>query len=202
MARKKRLGIYGGTFSPPHIGHVLAAEAFVKELDLDELLIVPAYIPPHKEYKGEASPGERFEMSKIAFSNISKATVSDIEIRRCGKSYTYLTLNELAGDEVELFLLCGTDMFLTLDRWVCFERIFELATICYVRREEDADLTEEIEKKCEEYTSKYSASVCKISNTVVDISSTELREEIKCSGNSKYLTDGVLKYIKYRGLYQ
>lgn len=201
MMQKKRLGIYGGTFAPPHIGHILAAESFVRELDLDELLIIPALIPPHKKYDGEATVSDRLAMSRLAFSDVPKAVVSDLEIKRKGKSYTYLTLEELADEGTELFLLCGTDMFLTLDKWRCAEKIFALANICYVRREMDAQTTEFIQKKCDEYKSKYSARVFEIKNSVVEISSSELRALLKSSECKDYLKPEVLEYIKSRGLY-
>ena len=114
---KKRVGIFGGTFNPPHIGHVEAAKAFVENACLDSLIIMPAFIPPHKEYDSIVTCEERLEMCKIAFKDVDKATVSDLEISRGGKSYTYLTLQELTSDEVELYFLCGTDMIISMDTW-------------------------------------------------------------------------------------
>ncbi len=199
-----RLGIFGGTFSPPHIGHVSALSAFAKALPLDKILVIPTFVPPHKEYHEEVSSVERLEMARLAFSDISRVEISDMEIKRGGKSYTYLTLEELSSGGAEIYFLCGTDMLLTLDTWKNFERVFELATICYVRREGDESLTPKIAEKISEYKEKYDARIVKINASVVEISSTELRLGIKADNVEilKSMPDKVLSYIKERGLYQ
>ena len=199
----RKIGIYGGTFSPPHLGHVNAAEAFVREVDIDELLIMPDYLPPHKATLGVASPVDRVEMCKLAFGHIAAATVSDMEIKRGGKSYTAVTLTELASPERELYFLCGTDMLLTLDRWYDFKTIFNLATICYVRREMDAALDLQIEEKISEYEEKYSARIVKIPLNVIEVSSTDLRCAV--SGDDEehpLLPEKVYRYVKEKGLYK
>lgn len=199
-----RLGIFGGTFSPPHIGHVSALSAFAKALPLDKILVIPTFVPPHKEYHEEASSVERLEMAGLAFSDIPRVEISDMEIKRGGKSYTYLTLEELSSGGADIYFLCGTDMLLTLDTWKNFERVFELATICYVRREGDESLTPKIVEKISEYKEKYDARIVKINASVVEISSTELRLGIKADNVEilKSMPDKVLSYIKERGLYQ
>ena len=199
-----RLGIFGGTFSPPHIGHVGALSAFAKALPLDKILVIPTFVPPHKEYHEEASSAERLEMARLAFSGISGVEISDMEIKRGGRSYTYLTLEELSSSDVEIYFLCGTDMLLTLDTWKNFKRVFELATICYVRREGDVELASLIEEKIVQYKQKYDAKIVRIDASVIEISSTELRDGIK-SNNDEILTripDAVLSYINERGLYR
>ncbi len=194
-----RLGIYGGTFSPPHKGHIEAAEAFSKEMRLDKLLIIPTFIPPHKTAIGDASPEDRLEMCRIAFSHIPHTEISDIEIMRGGKSYTYLTLEELKNDENELFFLCGTDMILTFDLWKRYEYIFSLATICYVRRECDENNSLKIKEKTEQYE-KLGAKIAEIHLDINQISSSEIRADItRCAGD--FLTFGVLDYIKKNDLY-
>lgn len=204
MSSLKKLGIYGGTFSPPHFGHVGAAEAFASAVSLDKLLIIPDFLPPHKQIDGEVDATERMEMCRLAFSHISVAEVSDIEIKRGGKSYTALTLAELASDENELYFLCGTDMFLTLGEWYMPEKIFELATICYVRRENDEKAECEIKILTEEYINKFGARIIPISASVREISSSELRAAIK-DGNDELtglLPREVLEYVENRGLYR
>lgn len=197
---KKRVGIFGGTFNPPHIGHVQAAKAFVEKINLDLLLIMPAFIPPHKDYLSTVSYQERFEMCKIAFADVSNASVSDIEISRGGKSYTYLTLKELTKDDVELYLLCGTDMILSMDTWMNPQIIFSLATICYIRRENSPETTSIIEIKCREYIERFNARIVPINSEVIEISSSEIRvNEIKAS---KFLDERVLAYIVEKGLYK
>ena len=197
---KKRVGIFGGTFNPPHIGHIEAAKAFVSKAALDVLIIMPAFIPPHKEYISTVSCEERLEMCKIAFKNVEKAQISDLEISRGGKSYTYLTLQELTSDDCELFFLCGTDMILSMDTWKCPDIIFSLANICYIRRECDTKTTELISQKCKRYTEKFGASIIPINADVVEISSSEIRNG-KCNLQT-FLTDDVLGYILEKGLYK
>ena len=200
---KRLVGIYGGTFSPPHLGHISSAESFKKFVMLDELLIMPSFLPPHKEIDDGATTQHRLEMCRLAFSDIEGVTVSEHEILRGGKSYTAITLTELSSDDVELYFLCGTDMLLTLDTWYEFKTIFRLATICYVRRESDRELTSLIEKRVEEYRQKYGARVIAVPNEVVEISSSELRSLIKCgSPTGEYLLPTVSSYIKERGLYR
>lgn len=198
--KKERIGIFGGTFNPPHIGHIEAAKAFVNAMNLDRLIIMPAYIPPHKEYLSTVSCHDRLNMCKIAFGNVDKATVSDLEIARGGKSYTYLTLEELSSSDNELYFLCGTDMIISMDRWKNPDIIFSLANICYIRREKNDDLNDLIKTKCDEYRTRFGASVFCIDSDVVEISSSEIRNDPSLV--SSYLTDEVLKYINDRGIYQ
>ena len=200
--QKRKIGIYGGTFSPPHSGHVGAAESFCRELSLDELIIMPTFLPPHKQYDGEVSAEDRVEMCKLAFGHIDKARVSDLEIKRGGKSYTAVTLEELYSDGAELYFLCGTDMFVTLDKWYTFEKIFNLAVICYVRREDEYCLGELIKDKRAEYIQKYNARIIAITNDVKQISSSELRSKLKNKTDiPDYLPSKVYDYIIEKGLY-
>lgn len=197
---KRRVGIFGGTFNPPHVGHVAAAKAFLEQAHLDELIIMPAFIPPHKEFDSVVSCEQRLEMCKIAFSDIPGTNVSDLEIVRQGKSYTYLTLQELTSEDVEFYFLCGTDMILTMDNWRNPEIIFSLANICYIRREKDEDTTALIDKKCREYSIKYNATVIPIDADVIEISSSEIRTNPDKA--SKYLSQNVIDYIELAGLYR
>lgn len=204
MSSKTRLGIYGGTFSPPHLGHLGAAKSFYDAVPLDKLLIIPDFLPPHKQIDGEISADDRIEMCKLAFADVKGAEVSDIEIKRGGKSYTALTLAELSSDENELYFLCGTDMFLTLGEWYKPEEIFKLATICFVRRENDKENDLEIQRRTAEYINRFSARIIQISAPVTEISSSELRLAIKEDDERlvELLPSSVLKYIKERGLYK
>ena len=199
---KIRLGIYGGTFSPPHLGHVCAASSFVRGAALDKLIIMPDFIPPHKSNFGNVLPEDRLEMCRIAFSDVPCAEVSDFEILRGGKSYTYLTLQAFAKNDVELFFLCGTDMLLTLDTWKCPEIIFDLATICYVRRESDARNDVLIREKIAEFEKRFGARIIELEHEVIEASSTDLRFDIEGGGlDLEKLPSGVKRYILKRGLY-
>ena len=198
-----RVGIFGGTFSPPHKGHTAAALAFKTQMRLDKLLIIPTLIPPHKYFGGEASCEERLEMCRLAFCDLSDTEISDIEIKRGGKSYTYLTLRELSRSGDELYFLCGTDMILTFDLWKRFEEIFSLAHVCYVRRENNDAKHSEIEEKTRQFSENYSAKISEISVDAIEISSTELRELIKSGlDTSEFLDERVREFIDNRGLYR
>lgn len=197
---KKRIGIFGGTFNPPHIGHMQAAKAFAEAMKLDTLLIMPAYIPPHKGYNSTVTCEERLQMCRIAFDGVSKAQVSDLEILREGTSYTYITLQELTSPDAELFFLCGTDMILTMDSWKNPDIIFALANICYIRRENDENVTEAIASKCREYESFYNAHIYAIDSDVIEISSSEIRNN--ASARQQFLDAGVVEYIREKGLYR
>lgn len=197
-----KTGIYGGTFSPPHIGHYLAAKAFLENYSLDELLIIPALVPPHKQINYADDPASRLELCRIAFSKLDKVKISDMEIARGGKSYTVMTLRELTREDRELYFLCGTDMMLTLDEWYCPEEIFRLAHIVCMRREDDPENTLKLERKMEEYRKEFGASVSLIDATSFEISSSEVRAAIKAGKSTKeMLSAEVDEYIRRKGMY-
>ena len=198
-----RIGIYGGTFSPPHIGHVAAARAFAEQLELDRLLIIPTYMPPHKSVDYDDDPARRFEMCRLAFSDIPNAEISDIELKRGGKSYTADTLAELSGEGRELFLLCGTDMILTLGEWYRPEEIFARATPVYIRRECDPETGRRIAEKLVEYKEKYRVDVLAVDAPVVEMASMDIRAALDEGRDiSDMVTPEVKKYIFENGMYR
>lgn len=205
----KRIGIYGGSFSPPHVGHMTAAVGFARQMRLDELLLIPAYEPPHKELSRGANAEQRIEMCRIAveacdaLTALVSVTVSDMEIKRGGTSYTVLTLRELAGKDKQLFFLCGTDMAVSLDTWKCPEELFSLATfVCYHREDTDEARGLLIEKN-RRYKEKYGNEVQILQGEICEISSGELRQRIQ-SGESceGFLSAGVEAYIRKWDLYR
>ncbi|MBO5415449.1 MAG: nicotinate (nicotinamide) nucleotide adenylyltransferase [Clostridia bacterium] len=199
---KLRVGVYGGTFAPVHNGHVDSAVAFMRQMKLDYLYIIPTCLPPHKEVDFADSPEERLRMCELAFSGIDGVIVSDMEIRRGGKSYTYDTLRELSGEDKKLFLLCGTDMVLTFDRWYRFEDILGMCYPAYVRREKDKILEGRIIAKITEYYNKYGVMFRRILTEPIEISSTDIRLAIKEGRDiSGMVPPLVAQYIKERGLY-
>ncbi|HOA84601.1 MAG: nicotinate (nicotinamide) nucleotide adenylyltransferase [Clostridiales bacterium] len=203
MTRKKtRTGVYGGTFNPVHSGHVAAAAAFVEQMALDELLIIPTYMPPHKEAYPADEPYHRLKMCKLAFAGIERAVVSDMEIVRGGRSYTVDTLRALSAPGRELFLLCGSDMMLSFDTWRDFEKIFRLCQPVYVRRENDPEVARTIAEKNVEYQRKYGNSFIELKSEPIVISSLEIREKIRRGEDvSDYLPPDVAKYIYENRLY-
>ncbi len=197
----ERIGIYGGTFSPPHNGHIHAARAFFDKMALDKLMIVPTFIPPHKMRNEATAPIDRLEMCRLAFSFSSHIEISDIEIRRQGMSYTSDTLRALSGDGKHLFFLCGTDMLLTLDSWHEPEVIFALADIVCVARENDAAVRIALEEKASLYRERFGARVHILEISAVELSSSEIRADIpKGSTWEGKLSPSVVSYIKEKGL--
>ena len=197
-----RIGIYGGTFSPVHRGHVAAAKAFMEQMWLDILYVIPTGISPHKQMKGDATPADRLEMCRLAFADMDGVIVSDLEIRREGKSFTVDTLRELYDPENRLFLLMGTDMLLALGQWREPDQIFELCYPVYIRREADASLDDEIIAKISEYHQKYGKVVRRITAPAVDLSSSTVRAVVAQGKSiSGLVPAAVERYIKEKGLY-
>ena len=170
-----RVGIFGGTFAPIHNGHVAAAKAFMEQMKLDYLYIIPTCIPPHKQIDSSDDPHYRIKMCELAFADTDGVVVSDIEIKRGGKSYTYDTLTELSRPDPRLFFMCGTDMVLTFDTWYRYEDILKLCYPVYIRRENDPILSARIISKITEYYEKYGVMFRRIVTEPIEISSTEIR---------------------------
>ena len=199
----KKIGIYGGTFSPPHVGHMHAVESFLAAQEVDTLLIIPTCVPPHKEKKDTADASARLEMCRRAFSFSDKIEVSDLEIRRGGKSYTSDTLSALKNEDNELYFLCGSDMFLTLPYWHEAETIFRLATIVGLSRDTEKEVLERMKEAEKQYREAYGAKTLLLSVEAVEISSSEIRE--KCKNGEDYapwLSPLVASYIEEKGLYR
>lgn len=199
---KLRVGIYGGTFAPVHNGHIASAKAFMEQMKLDYLYVIPTYLPPHKTVDDGDSPEVRLRMCELAFRGVDGVVVSDMEIKRGGKSYTYDTLRELYSEDKKLFLLCGTDMVLTFDGWYRFEDIFKLCYPVYVRRENDKIIENRIIGKITEYYNKYGVMFRRIITDPIELSSTEIRDAVKEGKDiSGMVPLSVEKYIKENRLY-
>ena len=199
-----RIGIYGGSFSPVHNGHVAAAKAFMEQMWLGVLYIMPAGIPPHKQMEGDANTWQRLRMCELAFEGVEGVLISDLEIRREGKSYTVDTLRAMASEEHRLFLLMGTDMLLTLDTWREPEEIFRLCYPVYMRREgPDPILDARIVAKISEYQQKYGKVVRRIVGDPIVVSSTAVRRAV-AEGKSiaGMVPPAVETYIRENGLYK
>ena len=198
-----RVGIYGGTFSPVHAGHVAAAKAFMEQMWLDVLYVIPTGNTPHKQMDGEVTAAQRLRMCELAFEGVEGVIVSDMEIRREGKSFTVDTLEALYAEDRRLFLLMGTDMMLTLGSWRNPERIFALCYPVYVRRESDKALDEEIVQKIAQYNQKYGKVVRRIVTDPIEVSSTGIRSRIRAGHSIDGLVPArVAAYIEENRLYQ
>ena len=198
----ERIGIYGGTFNPPHIGHLQAAKQAVSALHLDRLLLIPDRVAPHKEIpSGSPTPQQRLDMLRIAARNSPGLEVSDIELRRQGISFTFETVTQLKAEhpDAELVLLMGTDMFLSFHTWKYPEIILENASLGVFCRGEKGELAAIEAKKAQ--MEAQGAKVELVNNDVIAISSTQMRRLLafRCAG--AFLPEGVLEYIRENRLY-
>lgn len=202
-----KIGIYGGTFNPPHLGHLAAAQAAVDALGLDKLLLIPAALPPHKELPPDTPPAEhRLAMTQRMADALlmpGVVSVSSLELERQGKSYTADTLEEIHRQYpgAQLWLLMGTDMFLTLHLWHDPAAILRLAGVCAFGRTEGDG--ESLFAPQREYLDKtFGAKVTTITLPgLVEISSTRLRELLSAGEGRKYLLPAVYGYILMHRLY-
>ncbi len=198
-----RIGMYGGSFNPPHVGHTLAAAEMIGHLDLDRLIVVPAASPPHKQLAlGSPTPEERLELCRAAFAWVKKAEVSDIEIRREGASYTVDTLRQLRAQypDDELFLLMGTDMLLSFDTWREPEDISKLATLAVMHRETDEAVWEQVREKSAVYSRELHARIVLVQNRCIQVSSTAVRR-LLAFGAPDFLDPAAREMILSRGWY-
>lgn len=194
-----RLGVFGGSFNPPHAGHLTAARAFIKEIALDRLIVIPAGIPPHKKMETFCTDGDRMEMTRLNFASLgSVVEVSDMEIRREGKSYTADTLRELRAlyPRDALFLYCGSDMLVTFHQWYEYKQILSMCTLCAMRRDDSGGFFEAADA-----LSRVRLPVRIINSPFVEESSTALRRSLAEGSAPSGLVPEVARYIKERGIY-
>ncbi|MGM9661359.1 MAG: nicotinate (nicotinamide) nucleotide adenylyltransferase [Faecousia sp.] len=199
----ERIGIYGGTFNPPHIGHIQAAKQAVTTLGLCKLLLIPAYAPPHKAVLPSNSPTaeQRLEMLRIAVAGCPEMEASDLELEREGVSYTCETVELLRQryPKAELVLLMGTDMFLSFESWMHPEEILKDASLGVFYRGDKGERDDVQQKKAE--MEARGANVYLVRNNVIPISSTQMRRLLafRCAG--EFLPEGVLDYVRAHNLY-
>lgn len=205
-----KIGIYGGTFDPPHLGHMLAAKWAKELLGLDKLILIPTRTPPHKELdRCSAPPEARLEMTRLmaaAIEPTGSVTVSDCELRREGKSYTADTVAEFSeqypGDE--LWVVMGSDMFLSFQDWYKPERICALAGVCGFTRAPEESL-KPLERQAKNLQKTFGAKTAVLSLPEdVDVSSRDVRrllDEGEHRVLSKLLWSQVYGYILRKHLY-
>ena len=153
--------------------------------------------------KGNATAADRLEMCRLAFEGVEGVIVSDLEMKREGKSYTVDTLRELYDPEGRLFLLMGTDMLMTLDQWREPDEIFRLCYPVYVRRETDGELDAPIVEKIKSYQDKYGKVVRRIVTPAIELSSTDVRAAVADGFPIEgAVPPAVAAYIRERGLYR
>ena len=197
-----KIGIYGGTFNPIHTGHIHAAKQAIKTLHLDKLIMIPDRIAPHKALpEGSATPQQRLDMLRLAVAGEEKIEVSDWELQREGTSYSYLTVEAMREQypDGELYLLMGTDMFLSFHTWCNPARITAQATLAVMYRGEKGEAEQIAARKAE--MEAEGVRVALVQNDAIHISSTQLRRLIAFQCASEFLPKGVLDYIRANSLY-
>ncbi|MBO7319339.1 MAG: nicotinate (nicotinamide) nucleotide adenylyltransferase [Clostridia bacterium] len=194
-----RIGIYGGAFNPVHKGHIKLAEEVKTKAHLDKIIIMPSGVSPHKSSGGLVDSEYRLQMCRLAFEG-EDYIISDLEIKREGKSYTVDTVTELKKlyPDDELYLIMGSDMLLSFHRWYRYDDILSAVTICATTRQGDISLDE---------LKAYSRDVLKKDTLIIDFepfecSSTKVREALLSADDAtSMLSEKVLGYIKEKGLY-
>lgn len=195
-----KIGLYGGAFNPVHNGHLALAEHFKNALELERLIFIPTHVPPHKSGDGLVSGEHRINMLSLALSGLDYCSVSDIEFRREGKSYTYDTVCELKKiyPDDEFFLIVGADQYFDFQKWYRADDLLRQVTVCSAARENNQY------RQMLEYKSKHD----NMQNTVVcnfdvtEISSSKIRNMISTGQSvTEFVPDSVLWYIKENNLY-
>ena len=200
-----KIGIFGGTFNPPHIGHIRAAQCFCREISPDILYILPSCLPPHKVIDIGDNPAHRFAMARLAFASLDCDTVfSAMELCRRGKSFTSDTLKELKAlhPDGEFFLYVGGDMLKSFEQWHEFRAIMDSCTLVIAPRlpEEETVLSD----LCRTFAARYGCRYHLLSLVPFEAASTLIRQKIQAGKTEEcknLLTDDILGYIIKNGLY-
>jgi nicotinate-nucleotide adenylyltransferase len=213
-----KIGLFGGTFNPVHFGHLRAAEEIRESFSLDKIIFIPLNLPPHKNINDVISSHHRFTMLENATKENSTFSVSKIEMERSGKSYSIETIKyflENFNPPPELFFILGVDAFLDITTWEKYDKLFYLCNFIVMSRSGYQEvplekiLPEDISRDFTYlenmnsyiHVSKHAVHYTKIS--LLDISSTKIRSNIKSGKSIKYLLSGVAEdYIKQNKLYK
>jgi nicotinate-nucleotide adenylyltransferase len=196
-----RIGILGGTFNPPHLGHLVCAQEAYLQLELDRVMLIPARIPPHKPVEDEPGPEHRLELCRCAVSADERFEVGDLEMRREGPSYTVDTLAELSSQapDSELFLIVGGDVAAGLPRWREPERVLSLARLAVAKRRGTA--RPRVDRALSELSGGERAEFFRMPR--IAISSTMIRRRVALGQPITYLVpDPVVGYIERHQLYR
>ena len=192
----RRIGIFGGTFNPPHMGHLIVAERASEALRLDKIYFVPSFISPHKQTGEEEFAKHRLVMVKLAVRSNKKFEASDLEVAAKGTSYTYKTV-ELFRDRFpksELYFIIGMDNFVEFSTWKYPERIIKSATIVVVNRPSEKPLR---------LRNRFIKSATFVSVPNIEISSSEIRKRVKAGRSTRYLVPAAVEtYILRKKLYR
>ena len=189
--RKERIGLLGGTFNPPHMGHLIIAEQVGKQLGLDAVWFLPAHVPPHKRVKHLAKVEERKKMIQSAIGDNSFFKLDETDLKREGKSYTYDTIKQLKKEhpEKEFYFIIGGDMAESLSEWYRIDELVQMIQFVAVKRKG--------------YSADTDYSVIWVDCPLIEISSTQIRKKISDGCTIRYLVpESTRKYIEKMGLYK
>ena len=187
-----RIGILGGTFNPIHNGHIQMAKYSHDAAKLDKVILMPTFVPPHKESVNLVSCEHRFNMCRLASAELPYAEVSDFEIKLEGKSY---------NENDDFYFIVGADMFLSMQNWKNPEIIFRLATVIAVPRDDDS--VSELKEHYDNVLKKMGAKAIILNHSVLTVSSTYVRDNIDNGAALENLIDSrVFNYIKENNLYR
>jgi nicotinate-nucleotide adenylyltransferase len=195
-----QVGILGGTFNPPHLGHLVCAQEAYLQLQLDRVMLMPARIPPHKPVEHEPGVAHRLQLCRLAVQGDDRFSVSDLELARPGPSYTVDTLEELNASEPnnELFLIVGGDVAAGLPQWREPERVLGLATLAVARRRGTAWAS--VESALRGLRGGERARFFRMPQ--IEVSSTIVRERVRAKQPIRYIVpDQVAEYIARHRLY-
>lgn len=193
--------IIGGTFNPVHLGHLICAERAYLEFDLDKVIFMPAGKPPHKKENEINTPAHRLNMLKLAVEGNNHFEISDWELKQKGKSYTARTIDCFKErDKVEkVNLIIGSDSLAEIFNWHKPEYILDNSNLIVAKRV-DYSFTNIMK---DQRLRKYEENINLLNNSLIEISSTMIRNFVKEKKSIKYLTsDKVIKYIKSNNLYK
>lgn len=198
------IGIFGGSFNPIHIGHLIVAEEVLQQRALSKIIFVPTGLPPHKETGDLVAASHRFQMVKDAISDNNHFKISDIEIKRTGKSYTIDTvriLREMYGESHNYYLILGTDMINEISTWKDIGLLSEMCHFIVVNRF-PVSINSNFSKSL--FSKEKAAEIEKLKVTIpsIGISSTEIRERLRNGRSIRYLVPQCVEdYIRLNNLY-
>ena len=220
-----RIGLFGGTFNPVHFGHLRAAQEIREGFDLDEVILIPASLPPHKMPVGVADAADRLHMLELALEGTAGLRLSDAELKRSGPSYTIDTVQQFKQslpDQSQIYLIMGMDAFLEIDTWKSYNELLKQVPFIIINRPRTGNTNDEFaweylgdyltsriaadyvfseSEKC--FRSKDKQPVYVFEMTSLDISSTRIRNLVNNGRSIRFLVpQKVAQFIQSKGLYK
>ncbi len=165
-----KIGIFGGTFDPIHIGHLITTQFVYEQRKLDKIIFIPCFISPHKTQINSSHPVHRLNMLRLAIENIPYFEMNDFEIRKGNISYTYDTILELKKTYSYIELIIGYDNLIVFDKWYKPDEILSLVKLIVMKRSIDKEV---------EIKHKYFEKAIILNTPTIEISSTDIRDRVK-----------------------